>query len=441
MNIAAFPKYEHYRDTGSDWIEELPSHWEVQPVRANFAFRNEKNDPVVTEDILSLSIANGVTLYNEEGRGGNKRKDDLTAYKIARPDDIVLNSMNVIVGAVGRSKYFGAISPVYYAMYATKPNTNISYYDRVFANSAFQKGLLRHGKGILMKLSGTGQLNTIRMKISQSDLKNVLLPSPPPDEQKAIVSFLDGKCAKIDEAVRIKEEQIKLLAERRQILIQQAVTRGLNPDASMKHSGIDWIGQIPAQWEVKRNFVLFREIKAPGSAELPVLSVSIHSGVSKGELSDEENIRSIIKIADRSFYKEVLPGDIAYNMMRAWQGGIGAVHTHGMVSPAYVVSRPVGSLTADYFELLYRTPAFIWQMDASSKGITDFRKRLYWDDFRDLMTIVPPKTEQEQIIEYATELSEKIDNSISIKEDQISALKEYKTSLINAAVTGKIKVI
>ncbi|AIA75160.1 hypothetical protein FF32_09975 [Halomonas campaniensis] len=291
-----------------------------------------------------------------------------------------------------------------------------------------------------VRLEAAGQGTTF-VELSRSKLKDIdfLLPSIP--EQRAIASFLDDKCAKIDKAVRIKEAQIKLLRERRQVLIQQAVTRGLNPYATMKDSGIDWIGEIPAHWEVRRNFALFREIKQLGNADLPVLSVSIHSGVSKEELSEEENIRSIVKIENRSSYKEVLPGDIAYNMMRAWQGGIGAVHTHGMVSPAYVVARPVGYLAGDYFELLYRTPNFIRQMDAGSKGIADFRKRLYWDDFRDLMTTLPPLAEQKEIIQYSEQISEKVSHAISIKQEQIAKLKEYKTSLINAAVTGKIKVI
>lgn len=276
--------------------------------------------------------------------------------------------------------------------------------------------------------------------ISQAVLKPTFVWFPPEQEQDAIATFLDEKCAKVDEAVRIKQEQIALLRERRQILIQQAVTRGLNPAAPMKDSRIDCIGQIPAHWEVRRNFVLFREMKVSGHADLPVLSVSIHSGVSSEELSDAENIRSIIKIEDRTTYKEVRHGDVAYNMMRAWQGGIGAVSVHGMVSPAYVVARPNSALAADYFELLYRCPAFIRQMDSSSKGITDFRKRLYWDDFKNLLTLVPPRDEQAAIVLHIAELSKKIEDAVAIKEEQITTLKEYKTGLINAAVTGKIKV-
>ena len=135
--LADLPKYERYTDSGIDWIGALPAGWQTQPLRSLFTFRNEKNEPVKTEQILSLSIAEGVTLYTEEGRGGNKRKDDLTAYKLAYPGDIVLNSMNVIVGAVGLSKYFGAISPVYYALTPKLGKINVEFYSYVFQNQSF----------------------------------------------------------------------------------------------------------------------------------------------------------------------------------------------------------------------------------------------------------------------------------------------------------------
>ena len=212
------------KDSGIDWIGQIPAHWKMAPIRSLFAFRNEKNDPVKTEDILSLSIANGVTRYTDEKRGGNKRKDDLTAYKLARPNDIVLNSMNVIVGAVGRSRYFGAISPVYYALFLRDAHQNIEYFEFIFANTSFQRGLLRYGKGILMKLSGTGQLNTIRMKISQDDLKVLSLPKPPAEEQKAIVEHLKRDLSKLDGAISLKQSQIAALKEYKTSLINSAVT-------------------------------------------------------------------------------------------------------------------------------------------------------------------------------------------------------------------------
>ncbi|RAP39489.1 hypothetical protein BYZ73_20245 [Rhodovulum viride] len=439
MTIAAYPKYESYRDTGSDWIEDLPSHWEVQPVRANFAFRNEKNDPVITEEVLSLSIAHGVTLYSEEGRGGNKRKDELTAYKIARPDDIVLNSMNVIVGAVGRSKYFGAISPVYYAMYATRQEVNVDYYERVFSNSAFQKGLLRHGKGILMKLSGTGQLNTIRMKISQGDLKNVLLPAPPPEEQAAIVAFLDGKCATIDEAVRIKEAQIRLLAERRQILIQQAVTRGLNPAAPMKDSGIDWIGQIPAHWGIHRFKYLFEQSRLPVRPGDEVVT-SFRDG--QVTLRSNRRLEGFTEAIIEGGYQGIRVGQLVLNSMDAFEGAIGVSDSDGKCTPEYVICDPIqDGLSQQYFAYLLREMALARYIQVICNAVRQRAVRIRFNNLAHRFVVVPPADEQKHIVEFVEATKKRIGDAITLKESQITALREYKTSLINAAVTGKIKVV
>ncbi len=248
----SYAKYESYKDSGVDWLGEIPSDWDLVPLRAIFRFRNEKNNPVITENILSLSIAKGVTGYDDENRGGNKRKDDITAYKIARPNDIVLNSMNVIVGAVGVSKYFGAISPVYYALYAFNDLGYVPYFNWIFQNTGFQKGLLKYGKGILIKLGEEGKMNTIRMKISQDDLKVLQFPLPNFEKQTKIANFLDQKTAQIDQAIALKQQQIEKLNEYKQIVIQNAVTKGLNPNAPMKNSGVEWIGDIPEHWDVKK---------------------------------------------------------------------------------------------------------------------------------------------------------------------------------------------
>ncbi|MFA5679433.1 MAG: restriction endonuclease subunit S [Pseudomonas sp.] len=429
MKTAAYPKYANYSDSGVEWIGQIPSHWKTKRTGFLLDELNARSKDG-SEPLLSLSKTQGVIRRDSMAERGGQA-DSLVGYKIVSENDIVINRMQASNGLLAVSEVTGITSPDY-AIYRIKNDAEIRS-DIVVAllqQAEYQGEIKRRVKGVMEGF----------IRLYSDDLFRLPIICAPMQEQHAIAAFLDKKCAKIDEAVRIKEEQIKLLHERRQILIQQAVTRGLNPDAPMKDSGIDWIGKIPAHWSIQRNFTLFRETKNSGNANLPVLSVSIHSGVSREELSAEENIRSIIKIEDRTAYKEVLPGDIAYNMMRAWQGGIGAVHTHGMVSPAYVVARPIDAMAGDYFELLYRTPAFIWQMDANSKGITDFRKRLYWDDFRDLLTIVPPKAEQQQINHYAGAVSHKVDKAISIKRDQITALKEYKTTLINAAVTGKIKV-
>jgi type I restriction enzyme S subunit len=152
------------KDSGVEWIGEVPEHWEILRLKWVLARRKEKNSPIQTQDILSLTIAQGlVPLSEKEGSGGNLPKDDLAAYDIARPGDLVINSMNVIVGAVGLSRYFGAISPVYYAMFPVFTSTSIEYYHYMFRSSEFQSSLAVLGDGILIKQSeSSGKLNTIR---------------------------------------------------------------------------------------------------------------------------------------------------------------------------------------------------------------------------------------------------------------------------------------
>ncbi len=139
-----FKKYDAYKDSGIDWVGKIPASWDVKRLKAPLAERNEKNDPIKTDFILSLTMHQGVIPQSEKTGGGNKPKEDLTAYKLARPNDIVLNSMNVIVGSVGLSKYFGVVSPVYYMLYARDgAKTNIGYNNYIFHSQAFQKNLAR----------------------------------------------------------------------------------------------------------------------------------------------------------------------------------------------------------------------------------------------------------------------------------------------------------
>ncbi|MCW0982785.1 restriction endonuclease subunit S [Agrobacterium sp. BT-220-3] len=429
MTLAAYSKHSDYKASGYEWVGDVPADWSVEKLGTCLTAVSRKGRPDLP--LLSITREEGVIERDVDDQESNHNfiPEDLSNYKVLRAGQFGMNKMKAWQGSYGISAHTGIVSPAYFVFDITRE-----------VDSAFFNRALRSKLSVSYFAAASDGVRIGQWDLSKTRMREIPVLLPPLPEQRAIAAFLDEKCAKVDDAVRIKEEQIALLRERRQILIQQAVTRGLNPDAPLRDSGIDWIGQIPAHWEVKRNSVLFREMKVSGHVDLPILSVSIHNGVSSEELSDVENIRSIIKIEDRTAYKEVKVGDVAYNMMRAWQGGIGAVSVHGMVSPAYVVARPSAALAADYFELLYRGPSFIRQMDSGSKGITDFRKRLYWDDFKNLMTLVPPRDEQAAIVQHIAQISKKTGDAVSIKEQQIATLREYKTSLIDATVTGKIKV-
>jgi type I restriction enzyme S subunit len=271
-------------------------------------------------------------------------------------------------------------------------------------------------------------------------IENMALAVPPLAEQTLIASFLDRETAKIDGLVGEQRRLIELLKEKRQAVISRAVTKGLNPHAPLKPSGIEWLGDVPKHWEVSRIANLFREVVEAGTDDLPILSVSIHHGVSDKEMEEEEMDRKVTRSDDRSKYKQVAPNDLVYNMMRAWQGGFGTVTVAGMVSPAYVVARPRTTILTAYVEHLLRTPKAIEQMRRHSRGITDFRLRLYWDEFKNIRIPLPVQHETIAICESIIAMDESFDALTAEAERAIELLQERRTALISAAVTGKIDV-
>ncbi len=433
-----YPRYDSYKETSEEWIGKIPTTWDSVPLRNIFKFRNEKNDPIITDEILSLSIAHGVTKYSDKNRGGNKRKDDITAYKIARPNDIVLNSMNIIVGAVGLSKYFGAISPVYYALYLHSNEANINYYEWVFHNESFQKSLLKYGKGILIKMGEGGKMNTIRMKISQHDMKYFILPCPPLSDQEKIAKFLVKKTTQIDQAITLKQQQIAKLEEYKQIIIQNAVTKGLNPDAPMKDSGVDWIGNIPEHWEVKKlKYIVKIRKRIIGYEGVDILSIT-QKGVKVKDITSGEGQLAM----DYSKYQIVHIGDFAMNHMDLLTGYIDISKFEGVVSPDYRV------FTNEFKGVLDSYLLSILQMGYKQKILFKYgqgvsmlgRWRLPATNFNNFLIPIPSMGEQKQIVQFINDLSVSTNKAIDIYNQNIDRLKEYKTILINQAVTGKIKV-
>lgn len=440
-------RYESYKDSGVEWLGEIPSHWECLPIRSIFKFRNEKNDPIKTDNILSLSIANGVTEYSDENRGGNKRKDDLSSYKLAYPNDIVLNSMNVIVGAVGVSKYFGAISPVYYALSLYNQRANLSYYENIFKNENFQRGLLRFGKGILIKFGENGKMNTIRMKISQDDLKKLYFPIPPLDEQQKISQFLDDKTAKIDQAVDLAEKQIALLKEHKQILIQNAVTRGLNPDVPLKDSGVEWIGQVPEHWEVKKIKHVTSKI---GSGITPLGGGSnyIDGGIpllrSQNIHFDRIDLNDVARISEFTHNSmknsKVRKGDVLLNITGGSLGRCFYVDSNEEmnVNQHVCIIRPNKKINTIFLNMLLASEIGQKQIWFFQQG--GGREGLNFQAIKNFYLPLPDLEEQQKIAIYLDKQAAKIDQAIALKTAHIEKLKEYKSVLINDVVTGKVRV-
>lgn len=279
-----------------------------------------------------------------------------------------------------------------------------------------------------------------RVGLGQQAVNTLPVPLPPLPEQIQIARFLDYETARIDALIAEQQRLIELLKEKRQAVISHAVTQGLDPTAPMKDSGVEWLGKIPKHWEVGRISQFYQEEVEKGIIELPVLQVSIHHGVSDKELTEEESDRKINRIEDREKYKRVRPGDLVYNMMRAWQGGFGAVVVDGLVSPAYVVARPRQHNITLYIEKLLRTPNAMEEMRRYSYGITDFRLRLYWDQFKNIKIPIPPRGEIDRILGKVKKVQSEVDCLVIEAEKLTSILQERRSALISAAVTGKIDV-
>jgi len=274
-------------------------------------------------------------------------------------------------------------------------------------------------------------------RVSEEFVRDYRTLVPPLPRQRAIADFLDHETARIDSLVAEKKLMLGLLSEKRRTIIARAVTRGLDPHVPLRDSGIPWLGEIPAHWETRRVAWLLRERDERGDPNLPLLEVSISSGVMVREFSDA---RIESTAADFNSYKIARQGDIVFNKMRMWQGAVGVAPQDGLVSPDYVVASPTGPLITQYAGLLFRTDTFSAECARRSHGIVWDRLRLYWEGFRDIELPLPSPEEQHEITAFVAEESGKLTALQLATERSIALLLERRAALIAAAVTGQIPV-
>jgi len=427
----SFPRYESYKESGVEWLGEVPEHWEVisikwlSPVQRGASPRPIDDPKYFDEDgeyawvrIADVSASDGV--LRETTQKLSVLGSSLSV-KIA-PGELFVS----IAGTVGKpciSEIKACIHDGFVYFPRLKINPKLLY--RIFESETCYGGLGKWGTQLNLN---TDTIGSIRVAL------------PPQKELSLVLSFLDRETAKIDALIAEQQRLIELLKEKRQAVISHAITTGLNPDVPMKDSGVEWLGEVPEHWETFRLGALFKETAEPGNDELPVLSVSIHNGVSDREFEDDELERKVVRSEDRSKYKRVKVGDLVYNMMRAWQGGFGTVVVPGMVSPAYVVARPTRQIRADFIEQLLRTQQAVEELRRNSRGVTDFRLRLYWSEFKPIKVALPSIKEQHDIMEFLDRETAKFDELTTEAERAINFLQEHRMALISAAVTGKIDV-
>ncbi|HEV2153016.1 restriction endonuclease subunit S [Bradyrhizobium sp.] len=273
--------------------------------------------------------------------------------------------------------------------------------------------------------------------INASEVGDIAIPYPPLPEQGVIADFIEAEFDHIDALIAAKQRLLDLLAEKRRAVVAEAVMRGLDPTAQLRPSGVDWLGEIPAHWDVRRVATLFTQRDERSQPELPLLEVSISSGVIVREFSNDKIEGTA---SDFNTYKVARCGDIAFNKMRMWQGAVGVAPVDGLVSPDYTVAEAASCLRPEYAGLLFRTDSFSAESGRNSQGITWDRLRLYWDGFRDIFMPLPPLAEQDAIVEVAQVEAAKIDRLRAATEHSITLLKERRGALIAAAVNGQIDI-
>lgn len=307
-------------DSGIQWLGMIPTNWTLRKIKYTLQERIEKNNPIKTTDILSLTAKQGVVPYDEKEGGGNKPKEDVTGYRLAYPGDIVMNSMNILSGSVALSKYYGCVSPVYYMLRPQKKTADVRYFNYIFQTTLFQRSLFGLGNGILMKESGNGKLNTIRMRIPMEKFGDLFIPVAPDDEQKSISDYLDMRCKKIDELIVDIQSQVDILQAQRKAIITEAVTKGLNPEADYMDSGVQWIGKMPRHWKCIRGKYILRYIQKPIKEDDGVITC-----FRDGEVTLRSNRREEgFTMADKEIgYQGIDAGDLVVHGMDGFAGAIG----------------------------------------------------------------------------------------------------------------------
>jgi type I restriction enzyme S subunit len=431
----SLPRYSEYKDSGVEWLGAVPAHWTLEKLRylAEFSGGGTPSREIPSywhgpipwvspKDMKQECIAGTEESITEAGLQSS-------ASSLVSTGQVLM----VVRSGILKHTIPVAINTIQVAL--NQDMKALKFRDGIGAFFVrWVQGLNDHLLLVWAKQGATVE------SIEHGYLAETVLPLPPVHERLAITRFLDRELTKIDALIAEQRHLIELLKGKRRAVIAHAATKGMNPDTPMKQSGVDWLGEVPNHWKVIRLGSIFDEVSEPGTDLLPVLSVSIHHGVSDKELNEDELDRKVSRSDDRSKYKRVGPGDLVYNMMRAWQGGFGTVKVEGMVSPAYVVARPRAYLVTDFIEHLLRTPRAVEQMRRQSRGVTDFRLRLYWDEFKNIRIALPPASEATAICEKIESMDKEFEAVTRASEESISLLRERRTALISAAVTGKINV-
>lgn len=429
--MTKFQRYDSYKNSGVEWLREIPSHWEI--LKTKYVHKNIKflNTNRICDNVLSLTLR-GVVNNNIDNPEGLVPKD-YAAYQIFEKDDLVFKLIdleNISTSRVGIVHEKGIMSSAYIRLKIGKtsiPKFAYYYYYFLYINNVYNN-------------IGCG----VRSTLNPTDLLNIKFPLPPKDEQEKIASYLDEKIAKIDASISGKEKFIELLKEQKQIIINDAVTKGLNKNAKFKNSGVEWLGEIPSHWKNIKTTHIFNRI---GSGTTPTsTNTKYYDGeinwLQTGDLADDIIYKTSKRIThkalkDFSTLKIYPKNSLVIAMYGATIGKVGILDIETTTNQACCVLSDTKQILEKY--------AFYWFLASKnniiSLGYGGGQPNISQDLIKSLRITLPPKSEQEKIVEYIETKTAKIDKLVNLEQEYIKSLKEYKASLIDSIVTGKVRIV
>ncbi|MGN8913568.1 restriction endonuclease subunit S [Anaerofustis butyriciformans] len=425
------------KDSGVQWIGDIPSDWNIKPLYACLDEINQKNNPVVTTNILSLTNTDGVIPYSERGNQGNKSKENFEEYKVVYPNTIVANSMNILIGSVGLSKYEGCVSPVYY-VYMAKPQVDIRYMNYLFQMEPFQKRLRQFANGIL----------EIRLRVSSHDILHQKVAVPDYDEQQTIADYLDETCSKIDEIIAEAKASIDEYKELRLSVLTSATTKGLSNDVKYKDSGSRWVDEIPSDWsKMKIHYIIDMPVIDGPHVSPELVSEGVNyisaNAIVDGKIDFNKRRGYITREYSNECRKRYSPqkNDILVVKLGASTGKMAMVgdFTDFDIWVPIAVVRCKKEVNAKY---VYYSMSSKYFKDEIKDGWTfGTQETLGVKTLESLYIFLPSRVEQDEIVRYLDEQLPKYDSLIAEKESLINDLEAYKKSLIYEVVTGKRRVV
>jgi len=437
MTLAPYPEY---KESGVSWLGKIPVHWDCLPHRA--VFSEVKDQGHIDEPLLSVTIARGIIPQSKLLANSSKKDSsnlDKSKYKLVYPDDIAYNKMRAWQGAIGVSRYRGIVSPAYIVVRLRRAG-NPNYFHYLLRTPSFAKEAERWSYGI------TPDMWSLRPE----HFKLIYSCVPKLEEQTQIARFLDWKTAQINKFIRNKRRLIELLKEQKQNVINQAVTRGLDPNVKLKPSGVEWIGDIPEHWEARRLRTL-AAVRASGvdkntnEDEDPVMlcnNVDIYKNehitpkidFMKATASKHEIRNFELKAGDLIITKDSLNPEIigvpSY-VPEALPGVLCAYHL-------YLIRPFASAIESEFLLRAFSSSAVSRQFRVATNGVTIVG--LPQGAVKATVIPLPPREEQRAIIAHINEKCAEISQAISRAEREIELMREYRTRLISDVVTGQVDV-